>query len=99
MMNLCVQQESAMKSATIMTELDDIGGAIELSEINIEDLDLSNFGEASEHAPTDSITIDVQLEAAPEVSYQPPRVSHVNIFDPFFQLQIYSSLYALLFFV
>jgi hypothetical protein len=57
--------------------LDESPSVVELSEFDVEDLDLSDFGEASEYASADIETIDVQLEAATEVSFQllPPQTN------------------------
>lgn len=71
----------------MMLDMDDSHGAIELSEINMEDLDLNINGEDFEYASTDTSTIDIELKANKailEVKYQSPRVSFcIHIFRPF----------------
>jgi len=84
---MCVQVESTRKTATMMVDLDDSHGAIELSEINMEDFDLNIDGEDFEYAPTDTSTIDIELKANKatlEVKYQSPRLRFcIHIFRPF----------------
>jgi len=72
-----VQQQSTSNLATVTMGLDESPSVVELSEFDVEDLDLSDFGEASEYASADIETIDVQLEAATEVSFQllPPQTN------------------------
>jgi len=74
-----IQLESTSnKSATVLADLEDSHGATDLREINIEDLDFNIDGGGFEYASTDTPTIDVQLEAAPEVSHQ---LSHLKLTD------------------